>query len=84
MSIRKFISGAIPLHVPKTISYLIRAGIGLSLVIAAGFVIEDCLNARAAAHRIYRVAVVAISMEGDIQYYTQESRRTLMQALGNI
>ena len=84
MSIRKFISGAILLHVPKTISYLIRAGIGLSLVIAAGFVIEDCLNARAAAHRIYRVAVVAISMEGDIQYYTQESRRTLMQALGNI
>jgi len=56
----------------------------LTLAVAAGFVIVDCLDAKAAAHRIYRVAVVAISIEGDIQYYTQESRRTLMQALGNI
>ncbi|MBV8895177.1 MAG: hypothetical protein JO051_01600, partial [Acidobacteriaceae bacterium] len=55
------------------------SAIGLLIVIA--FVMSDSYSAIGRAHALYSVGVIGESNQGDIAYYLQESRRTVIYAL---
>jgi len=55
------------------------SAIGLLIVIA--FVMWDSYSAIGRAHALYSVGVIGESNQGDIAYYLQESRRTVIYAL---
>jgi len=58
------------------------AGLTVAVLLTAGaFVSYDCYRAVDQAQRLYQVGINGLRAQADIQYYAQESRRTLIYAL---
>ena len=56
---------------------------GLILLSSAIVVLSDCIAAARAVSSLYDISIQGLSLEGDIEYHIEESRRTVLLALSS-
>ncbi len=71
-----------PTHEPMLkVTPAMLAVLGLLVLSSASFVGWDFLRAIRQAQSLYSVGILGVSLQGEIQFFTQESRRTVSYAL---